>query len=525
MNRQLTHASFFSGVGGVDLGFEKAGIRTVSVSEIDPFARSVLASRFPGVPQLGDIVALADRELSSVVQPTTDILQRRSGPADGEGWTPSSDDWKTADIWSAGFPCQDLSVAGKRKGFEDGKRSVLAFTFLNLVERFRPRWLVLENVPGLFTSNNGRDFLALLREVDELGYGISWRTLDARFFGVPQRRRRVFIVASLGSDRAGEVLLECEGGCGHSQESQSSWQTTADGSERGANVIGALLAGLEKRTGTTQDKLYVGYGERVAKPEVAGALLARYHKGVTSTVEDGQLVVTTALTRGGLGGGFGPDDNDAQGNKLVVGSEAYASGVRAPDGMAGGLDDSNSRAMGAEIPSQEGIQVEHSAYSIREDAKAENFSATPINTALSLNAVWPSVQSHHAQTFIASAYRKSRRAQSTEDVETWVDDGIANTLNVFDSGDTRTTHAIVGSHYDGYNQKLEPDGAHRTLRIGRDSSDFVVPPPGSAEESPLLPQGMDSNRYKVCGNGVVSNVAEWVAHRLVSVDKKWTELG
>ncbi len=287
MNRQLTHASFFSGVGGLDLGFEKAGIRTVSVSEIDPFARAVLASRFPDVPQLGDIVALADHELSSVVQQTADVLQRRGGPADGEGRTTSGDDWKTADIWSAGFPCQDLSVAGKRKGFTDGKRSVLAFTFLNLVERFRPRWLVLENVPGLFTSNDGRDFLALLNEVDQLGYGISWRTLDARFFGVPQRRRRVFIVASLGSNRAGEVLLECEGGCGHPQAGRSSWQEFAGSSER--------------------------------SPDVAGALLARYHKGATSTVENGQLV--------------------------VVGSQVDSSGVREADGLAGGLDNPNYRAM------------------------------------------------------------------------------------------------------------------------------------------------------------------------------------
>jgi hypothetical protein len=184
------------------------------------------------------------------------------------------------------------------------------------------------------------------------------------------------------------------------------------------------------------------------------------------------------------------------------------------------LDDSNARALGAAIPSQEDFQVEHNTYSIREDAKAGNFSATPIDTSLALNALWPGVQSHHAQTFIASAYRKSRRAQSSEDVETWVDDGIANTLNVFDSGDTRTTHAVVGSHYDGYNQKLEADGPYRTLRIGRDSSDFVVPPPGSAVETPLLPDGLDSHRYRCCGNGVVANVAEWIGHRLVEVDRK-----
>ena len=439
MNRQLTHASFFSGVGGLDLGFERAGIRTVSVSEIDPYARAVLASRIPEAVQLGDIVALADRELSGVVQQPADPLQRRVGPVDNQGGTAGGDDWKTADIWSAGFPCQDLSVAGKRKGFSDGKRSVLAFTFLNLVERFRPRWIVLENVPGLFTSNDGRDFLALLNEVDQLGYGVSWRTLDARFFGVPQRRRRVFLVASLGTDRAGEVLLECEGGCGHTQTRQSSWQTTSSGSER--------------------------------SPDVAGAILARYHKGATSTVENGQLVVNTA--------------------GAAYRSEADASGVRTADGMAGWVDGSGPSVMGAAIPSK-ASEVEHNTYSIREDAKAGNFSATPIDTSLALNALWPGVQSHHAQTFIASAYRKSRRAQSTEDAETWVDDGIANTLNVFDSGDTRTTHAII----------TEP----------------------IATDDTMLPAGLDSHRYRCCGNGVVANVAEWIGHRLVEVDRKWTEL-
>lgn len=467
--KELTHASFFSGVGGLDLGFERAGIRTVSVSEIEPYARAVLASRFPGVPQLGDIVALADCEFSELVQQPADDVQRRVGPADVESGTPGSDDWKSADIWSAGFPCQDLSVAGKRKGFTDGKRSVLAFTFLNLVERFRPRWVVLENVPGIFTSNDGRDFLALLREMDELGYSVSWRTLDARYFGVPQRRRRVFIVASLGVNLAPEVLLECEGGCGHTAARKSSWQESSAGSE--------------------------------SSPDVAGALLARYHKGATSTVENGQLVVNTA------GAAFS--------------TQADASGVRTPDGMAGWVDNPGPVAMGAAVPQEE---VSLNAYSIREDATKNNFSATPIDTSVALQALWPSVQSHHAQTFIAAAYRKSRRAQSKDDAETWTDDGIANTLNVFDTGDTRTTHAIVGAHYDGYNQKFELDGAHRTLRIGRDSSDFVVPPAGEPQESPLLPEGLDSHRYKVCGNGVVSNVAEWIGHRLVEVDSKWRNL-
>jgi DNA-cytosine methyltransferase len=388
---RLTHASFFSGVGGLDLGFERAGITTTSLCEIDPYASAVLATHWPDIINHGDIVALAEKELgngkegdhqfSAKVQQTADKVQRSGGPVDNQGRATSSDDWKRADIWSGGFPCQDLSVAGKRAGFS-GSRSSLAFTFLDLVERFHPRWIVLENVPGLFTSNGGRDFLRLLSEVDELGYGVSWRTLDARYFGVPQRRRRVFIVASLGDDSAREVLFECEGGCGHSATSRSSWQESP--TEAGRSL------------------------------EVAGAILSRYHKGATSTVETGQLIVS---------------------------APPHASGVRASDGLAGRVDNRN--GMEAEPQSKEGIE----------------------------------------------AYRKSRRAQSTEDYETWVNDSVANTLNLFDSSGVRTTHAVVG---------------------------------GAQSESTLLPDRLDSHRYRCCGNGVVANVAEWIGRRILAVHERTT---
>lgn len=192
----MRHASFFSGVGGLDLGFERAGIETVSVSEIDPYANSVLAERFPGAPNLGSITEI------------------------------DADDIPEADIWSGGFPCQDLSLAGKRSGFA-GDRSSLAFNFLNLVEQRRPRWLVLENVPGLLTSNDGRDFLRLLREMDDIGYYVSWRSLNAKHFGVPQRRSRVFVVSHLEPGRAEQVLFECEGRCGHLAPSRKARQETS----------------------------------------------------------------------------------------------------------------------------------------------------------------------------------------------------------------------------------------------------------------------------------------------------------
>jgi DNA (cytosine-5)-methyltransferase 1 len=116
-----------------------------------------------------------------------------------------------AELWCAGFPCQDVSLAnqGKRKGLK-GCRSVLFFKFAELVSAQLPQWLVIENVPGLLNSHSGKDFQILLKTLDEFGYGISWRVLDAKYFGTPQRRRRVFIVGSLGNLMSAEVLFEPE---------------------------------------------------------------------------------------------------------------------------------------------------------------------------------------------------------------------------------------------------------------------------------------------------------------------------
>ena len=470
----MRHASFFSGVGGLDLGFERAGIETVSVSEIDPYANSVLAERFPGAPNLGSITEI------------------------------NVDDIPEADIWSGGFPCQDLSVAGKRAGFA-GKRSSLAFTFLDLVERRRPRWLVLENVPGLFSSNQGRDFLRLLSEMDELGYSVAWRTLDARYFGVAQRRRRVFIVASLEPNRAEQVLFECEGVCGHLAPSKQTRQGVASGTPDGSGI--------------------------------AGAITRRFSKGVNSTIDE-PLIVSPS-----------PDSN----------------GVRAVDGLARRMDDQQGmedpkRVGNFEMydfptdsvaPSMNALRARDlMAYQTRVDEKNGNFSLNEAEVANSLSALWPSDTSHRSMTLIApgepilsfpsrfgsnanvtenqaqsmahsagapAVFRKSSRAQTNEDSETWVEGDVANTLNSFDVGDVRTTHAIVGTSYDGFNQKVEPDGAHRTLRIGRDSSDFVIAQ-GGVDDDNLLPVGLDSHRYRCCGNGVVASVAEWIGRRIVAVD-------
>lgn len=176
----LKAASFFSGIGGIDLGFERAGVEIVFQSEINPFSRSVLGAHWPNVLLAGDINEVKSEEIPE------------------------------ADIYFGGFPCQDLSLAnqGKRRGLS-GERSGLFFKFAELVGAAKPRWVFIENVPGLLNSNHGEDFKILLTKLDELGYGVSWRVLDAKYFGTPQRRRRVYIVGSLGTLRSAEVLFEC----------------------------------------------------------------------------------------------------------------------------------------------------------------------------------------------------------------------------------------------------------------------------------------------------------------------------
>ena len=172
-------ASFFSGIGGIDLGLERAGMEILFQCEILKFGQKVLKRHWPDIPLANDITKVNASDIPEV------------------------------DVFAGGFPCQDLSLAnqGKRKGLE-GSRSGLFYTYADLIEAKRPRWVFIENVPGLLNSANGEDFRAVVATLDELGYGVSWRVLDAKFFGTPQRRRRTYIVGSLGTLGAAEVLFE-----------------------------------------------------------------------------------------------------------------------------------------------------------------------------------------------------------------------------------------------------------------------------------------------------------------------------
>jgi DNA (cytosine-5)-methyltransferase 1 len=237
-------ASLFSGIGGFDLGFERAGFEIAFQCEIESFCQAVLQRHWPTVPKARDI-----KELTSAGIPSSDI-------------------------WAAGFPCQDVSLArmGKRAGLR-GSKSSLFFEFSRLVGEGRPRLFVIENVSGLLSSHGGRDFGIVLGTLAELGYSLGWRLLDSKNFGVPQSRNRVFIV---GCDRdwggAPQILFEPERSSGVPAQSSTNGSKPVSpfarviehpGRKRPVTkaIAYCLYAESARHTGTDWSRNYVCYPE------------------------------------------------------------------------------------------------------------------------------------------------------------------------------------------------------------------------------------------------------------------------
>ena len=203
-----TVGSLFAGIGGFDLGFDKAGLETAWQVELDGACNSVLKKHWPNVGRFLDVRDVGSSNLEAV------------------------------DVIVGGFPCQDLSVAGKRGGLE-GERSGLFYECARIIGELRPKWIVIENVPGLLSSNQGEDFVVVLETLTKFGYGVAWRVLDSQYFGVAQRRRRVFIVGCLGDGRrAAEVLFEPESLCGNTAPSREAGKRIAASLTRGAESSG-----------------------------------------------------------------------------------------------------------------------------------------------------------------------------------------------------------------------------------------------------------------------------------------------
>ena len=335
MNKRLTLGSLFDGSGGFPLAGILSGIEPVWASEVEPFAVRVTTKRLPEMLHYGDVSALSGADLPPV------------------------------DIITFGSPCQDMSVAGRRAGL-DGERSGLFHQAIRIIREMRektngeyPRYCVWENVPGAFSSNGGADFKAVLEAVIGVkepsaevpapgkngwpyadvylgdGWSVAYRLLDAQFWGVPQRRARIFLVADFAGERAGDILFNSEGLSGYSPEGFEAWQRAARDPESGVGAAGSVCLNdqggdrmdvSEDVSGTLRAETHghppviaagfctehsaksrsIGYEEETAPTLRAGvvpAAIALEHHPVDCRIRiDGNNLVQTLTQRMGTGG-------------------------------------------------------------------------------------------------------------------------------------------------------------------------------------------------------------------------------
>lgn len=235
----MEYISLFSGIEAVSCAWEPLGMKPVVFAEIDPACNKVLKAHYPSVPNVGDV-----RDID---------------------WL----DYGGIDCIVGGSPCQSFSREGKREGF-DGE-SGLVREFVRAVQEAMPRWFVWENVPGTLTIEEGGAFKWLLEQMDKLGYGLAWRVLDARFFGVPHERRRLFLVGSLGTMRCTEVLFDTEGLCRPVTPNNEQWLLLTRG--RDADFDCWAKASDGGKTGVT-----LNYTRTIGRK---GTGVALFYNGVT----------------------------------------------------------------------------------------------------------------------------------------------------------------------------------------------------------------------------------------------------
>ena len=428
----MRYGSVCSGMEAASVAWHPLGWTPAFFSEIEPFPCAILSTRFPHTPNHGS------------------LTEYKSWPVE-----PGA-----IDLLVGGTPCQSFSVAGLRKGLDD-PRGNLALVFLGLADKLKPRWIVWENVPGVLSSNGGRDLGSFLGALVQLGYGFAYRVLDAQHFGVPQRRRRIILVACLGDWRApAEVLLESDCVRRDLKKVRTTRQTTTSSAQCGAeanDTVGAICA----RDYKGADNIYVEEGK---------AVLHEQEKPIAFKVRGGGNCSGTkgGVIKPGIGGGTGY--LGAEDKKFTVATTQ------------------------------------------------DQWVAAPV------------------------PFRKSKRAQSTTDDESWVPAEASNTLNNFDLGDTRTTHAIVEPMvYENHAQDSRVNGpldVAPTVAAKFGTGGGNVPLVGAMAVRRLTPvecerlQGFPDNwsripwkgrseedcpdgpRYKACGNSMAVPVMRWIGERI-----------
>ena len=337
----MKYLSVCSGVEAATVAWHDLGWKPIAFSEIEPFPSAVLAHRFPNVPNVGDMTKYKEWNLNDSI-----------------------------DLLVGGTPCQSFSVAGLRKGLED-PRGNLMLTYVGILDKFRPKWCVWENVPGVLSSNGGRDFGSFLGALVELGYGFAYRVLDAQHFGVPQRRRRVFVVGCLGDwVSPAKVLFESESLLGNSKtgrgKKQDSSATSTSSTEinGGADRIAHAISTKTRHDPTTNTLIpcppdgkdtigtlmardYKGFGNQDMK-DGRGLIVYENHP-TDSRVREMGTVCTTVTARWGTGGGNVPfalaentigrqPMNGGNGNGFTEGGPMYTLNATGVHGVAYGFE-------------------------------------------------------------------------------------------------------------------------------------------------------------------------------------------
>lgn len=426
-------ASLFSGIGGADLGFERAGHEVVFQCELDKHARGILKRHWPTVQTMEDIRDVRGRDL-----PEFDVLV-------------------------GGFPCQDLSVAGRRAGLA-GERSGLFHEFARIADEAHPEWVVIENVPGLRSSNEGRDLEVVIATLGELGYVGGFATLDAQYAHVPQRRERVFIVGQLGGgiERVAQVLFEPESVCGDSPPSRAKRE----------DVAGTL--GGSSQSGGFRTTVLDGHGAYVVA-EVANPLTASAgHHGHSSPRGDG-------------------------GDNLIVVAENQRGEVRMMDispalGAGGGKPGSGYTAIviqdGREIEKHQnglGISTEDLAYTL-DGTGAQAVYVPEVAGALTGEMY------HHGGV--------PNQTLSSDGQQLTV--GYVPTISV-----AVTSKWAKGSGGPAGDEHYNLVAPHRVRRLTPLECERVMGFPDGWTDGQA-----DSHRYKQLGNAIVPSVAEWIAARI-----------
>ena len=343
----MNYLSVCSGIEAATVAWHPLGWNPVGFSDIEKFPSEVLNHHYPNVTNFGDMTKYKEWNLGTV------------------------------DLLVGGTPCQSFSVAGLRKGLED-PRGNLALVYCGILDHFRPKWFVWENVPGVLSSGGGRDFGSFLGAVAELGYGFAYRVLDAQYFGVAQRRRRVFVVGCLGDWRSAAAVLF---------EPESLRRDNPPSREKREKTTPSFASGVDER----------------GIQRTVGTLCADTHPGAYS------------------------------------GQDAYTG--RLVPHIVGALTAKGPEAMGApEVDGQHYIPVAQTVYETHPvDSRVKEMG----DVCQTVTSRWGTGGGNVPIALGPIPYRKSKRAQSADDDETWVDGEVSNTINLFDQGDIRTTHAVV----------------------------------------------------------------------------------